>query len=788
MDNLQNFVLGFIRAGQLYNDEAYQIQLAEGDGVRFPDPAQDDFGAYDVVWYNSQDYVDASLDPNVEIVRVIAKSGDNLTLANNGSARIPQQGTTASNKNTPFRKYAIYLATTKKTFDEINEAIETVDARIDDANEAIGVVAQDLADFEQDTANALSGKIPNTEKGEALGVASLDGGGKVPVTQLPSSVMEFKGVWNADTNTPILADGVGDAGDVYLVSVAGTHNFGSGEITFAIGDWAIYDGTIWQKSLNSNAVVSVNGLQGVVTVDLAQFPNVQTALDAKVAGPASATDNAIPVYDGATGKLLKNSDLIYNATGLGIGGTPTHKLTADLGSTGDTFNNGIRLKRGDGFIDFVNRVSDNGFLPTVIGKPVYDSSTIPYAFSFRGVRISGMSDSAPNFVLQAANEAQTGAISASQVAFAFRNWATDLITVLGDGKTTFEGNITANRGITIGGEFINANHTITSSGGSLYILGQSGNPIYIRPAGTGGNAGLITLETTGGIFSGTGGYTFQGKIEVNSSTDIPLITSRYSNTDNAFSGVVSQRARGSLASPSAVRSGDTLMAVAARGYHSGGAFSGSRGLIEIRTTENWTSEANGTEIVIQTTPNGSTKPATAITIGQAQEIGMGITPNSGYILSTNGAVVMESGGATVLTIVRRNSTGSAGIGFRVGSSGLSINARIEAVGIDSNNTDFVFQTQLSGTTSEKFRMSRTGRFMFGGTGSGVPSLKPDGLGLRSRSADDSVDAYLGASFLDLAEIATPSNPSAGYNKLYFKSDDKLYILNSAGVELEVATV
>lgn len=37
------------------------------------------------------------------------------------------------------------------------------------------------------------------------------------------------------------------------------------------------------------------------------------------------------------------------------------------------------------------------------------------------------------------------------------------------------------------------------------------------------------------------------------------------------------------------------------------------------------------------------------------------------------------------------------------------------------------------------------------------------------------------------QISTPSNPASGYNKLYFKSDDKLYKLNSAGTEAEVGS-
>ncbi len=113
----------------------------------------------------------------------------------------------------------------------------------------------------------LSGKIDSSEKGANSGVATLDAGGKIPAAQLPNTVMEFQGTWSAATNSPTLADGAGNAGDVYVNTAVGTVNFGSGNITFAIGDWVIYNGSIWQKSINSNAVVSVNGQQGVVSLD-----------------------------------------------------------------------------------------------------------------------------------------------------------------------------------------------------------------------------------------------------------------------------------------------------------------------------------------------------------------------------------------------------------------------------------------------------------------------------------------------------------------------------------------
>lgn len=113
----------------------------------------------------------------------------------------------------------------------------------------------------------LDAKVDDSEKGAANGVATLDSGGKVPASQLPNSIMDYLGTWVASTNTPTLANGVGNAGDVYVASDAGTVDFGAGNITFAAGDWVIYSGSIWEKSVNSNSVASVNGNTGAVVVN-----------------------------------------------------------------------------------------------------------------------------------------------------------------------------------------------------------------------------------------------------------------------------------------------------------------------------------------------------------------------------------------------------------------------------------------------------------------------------------------------------------------------------------------
>lgn len=55
----------------------------------------------------------------------------------------------------------------------------------------------------------------------------------------------------------------------------------------------------------------------------------------------------------------------------------------------------------------------------------------------------------------------------------------------------------------------------------------------------------------------------------------------------------------------------------------------------------------------------------------------------------------------------------------------------------------------------------------------------------SESHINNLNAMFDTTGLDVAQIATPANPSSSRNKLYFKSDGKLYKLSSAGVETAI---
>ncbi len=117
--------------------------------------------------------------------------------------------------------------------------------------------------------------------GVALGVATLDAGGTVPLSQIPASIqggVSYQGSWNASTNTPTLTSSVGSKGYYYVVSVAGSTNL-NGITDWLPGDWAIFNGSVWEQIDNTDTVASVNGYTGAVVLtsaDVGAAPTTRT--------------------------------------------------------------------------------------------------------------------------------------------------------------------------------------------------------------------------------------------------------------------------------------------------------------------------------------------------------------------------------------------------------------------------------------------------------------------------------------------------------------------------------
>lgn len=217
----------------------------------------------------------------------------------------------------------------------------TSDAELAHLSGVTSSVQTQLTSAQDDATQALSDAaaaqgtaddaIPSAEKGANSGVATLDAGGKIPAAQLPNSVMEYQGGHDVATNTPTLIDGTGNAGDVYKITVGGPRDYGSGTQTFAAGDWIMYSGTIWEKSINSDAVDSVNGLQGTVVLDADDISDSATTNKFVVAGDITKLGH-ISVSQAVDLDTMESDIALNNAKVSADGLVTTHSDVTDAGS------------------------------------------------------------------------------------------------------------------------------------------------------------------------------------------------------------------------------------------------------------------------------------------------------------------------------------------------------------------------------------------------------------------------------------------------------------------------
>lgn len=173
-------------------------------------------------------------------------------------------------------------------------------------------------EFADENGNIELDYISESEKGQPLGVATLDADGHIPTDQLPTKAMTIEGDWDASTNTPFLEDGVGNDGMVYVCQVPGTVDFGSGEYEFKVGDWAVYGANgKWFRNRNSNEVTSVNGMRGDVVLDAGDVGALASD-DSRIANwdSAYAFSNGLGVpYTGANKPIdFGNQRFTHNGT------------------------------------------------------------------------------------------------------------------------------------------------------------------------------------------------------------------------------------------------------------------------------------------------------------------------------------------------------------------------------------------------------------------------------------------------------------------------------------------
>jgi hypothetical protein len=107
------------------------------------------------------------------------------------------------------------------------------------------------------------------------------------------SGLNYVGTYNATTNTPALSNSTGTNGQVYRVSVGGTRNFGSGNITLAPYDMIVRNAGVWQKAtLNDSggtAAWKLGGDAAAVVVPLTTIVLVPAVIGTKLSTPGGKT-------------------------------------------------------------------------------------------------------------------------------------------------------------------------------------------------------------------------------------------------------------------------------------------------------------------------------------------------------------------------------------------------------------------------------------------------------------------------------------------------------------------
>lgn len=182
--------------------------------------------------------------------------------------------------------------------------------------------------------------IPITQRGTANGVATLGADSKVPSSQLPSyidDVIDLVTVCASASTAPTTIEGFyyNTSNSTLYKATDGAwaaYTATSGDRFGCTTDNLIYTYTnSWASSTPVKdiiyiddatniayrysgtvlvPIVSGNTIWGSISGALADQQDLQTALDAKVAGPASATSGNVAIYNGTTGKVISNSSIV----------------------------------------------------------------------------------------------------------------------------------------------------------------------------------------------------------------------------------------------------------------------------------------------------------------------------------------------------------------------------------------------------------------------------------------------------------------------------------------------
>jgi len=203
-----------------------------------------------------------------------------------------------------------------------------------------------------------SGKYLTTN-GTSTSWASIAGGG-----------LSYQGTWNASTNTPTLASSTGTSGYYYIVSVAGSTNL-NGVTDWGVGDWAIYNGTAWQKIDQSETLQSITSTDGSVTVT-----TTGSTADLSVAVAASTT-NVVCLVRNTTGATLTKGTAVYISGATGQNPTVTKAQANNDTNSAQTLGlmSADLANNSNGYVTIIGLITNINTSAYTDGEQLYLSPT-----------------------------------------------------------------------------------------------------------------------------------------------------------------------------------------------------------------------------------------------------------------------------------------------------------------------------------------------------------------------------------------------------------------------------
>jgi len=220
--------------------------------------------------------------------------------------------------------------------------------------------------------------------------------------------VNYEGTWNASTNTPTLVSSGGTKGDYYVVSVTGSTNL-NGITTWTQGDWAIFNGTAWEKVDNTDLVTSVAGRTGAITLTTADVSGLgtiatQAASNVSITGGSITGITDLAVADGGTGAstssgartnlgLVIGTDVLspsgsaasltsfptFNQNTTGTASNVTGTVAVLNGGTGATTTSGARTNLG--LVIGTDVLAPNGSAASLTSFPTFNQNTTGTAAS-----------------------------------------------------------------------------------------------------------------------------------------------------------------------------------------------------------------------------------------------------------------------------------------------------------------------------------------------------------------------------------------------------------------------